>query len=121
MTDRNPATGHCTSWPAGAKNWVDAEPPAHVAAAYPETRKWDVEYVTSIYITARGIEATSLEKAIEKADAQWRGKYPVVTEPSESAPWLAADDIHVCKEWEVNYDGMDDDDQDDDSDEEDEE
>jgi hypothetical protein len=79
----------------------------------PETRKWDVEYTTSIYITARDIEAASLEEAIEKADAQWRGKYPVVTGPSERAPWLAADDIHVSKDWEVNYDGMDEDNQED--------
>ena len=58
------------------------------------------------------------QEAITKADAQWKGKYPVVISPSESAPWLKADDIHVSKEWEINYDGMDDPDDDDPDDEE---
>lgn len=65
--------------------------------------KYDVEYSTHIYITATGIEAESRDEAIEKADAQWRGKYPVVTEPSETAPWLSPDDIHVSKDWDVSY------------------
>ena len=74
--------------------------------------KYDVEYVSTIYITARNIEAGSYEEAVEAADTRWRGKYPVVTEPSETAPWLSPDDIHVSKDWEVNYDSQDEDDDD---------
>ena len=67
--------------------------------------KYDVEYVSNIYITTT-VEADSQEEAVEKADERWQGKYPVVTAPSASAPWLQADDITVSKDWEVNYDGM---------------
>jgi hypothetical protein len=43
--------------------------------------KYDVEYTTRVYITAKGIEASSRDEAIEKADAQLR----------------------VSDDWDVNY------------------